>query len=366
MLIAYDHQIFCSQVYGGISRYFYEIAVRIASSGKFKVRILSPLYVNKYLVEAHAVDVVGKCVPKLPYSTLLMRKLNSPLVGMLLRKHPPDILHETYYSPARLAPRQTVTVVTVYDMIHEKYGEYFSSMDRTAANKRSAVKRADHIICISENTKNDLVDILNVNPAKISVIHLGYTSPSHKTYAPVNLTAVAPYLLYVGQRSGYKNFSHLLEAYSGSQSLRNNFKILCFGGGTLSHDEKSTISRLGLDHDSIIQIAGNDIMLADAYQNAAALVYPSLYEGFGIPILEAMSHGCPAICSNAGSLPEIGGNAASYFDPTDVENIRQAIERVVGSTELSLRMKTDGFARVREFSWGKCADQTCAVYRSLI
>ena len=135
-----------------------------------------------------------------------------------------------------------------------------------------------------------------------------------------------PSLLYVGHRGGYKNFRTLLQAYGSSPILRE-FELIAFGGYPLLRDEQKEIRRLGIT-DRVRFESGSDRELAARYQAAAAFIYPSKYEGFGISPLEAMSHGCPVVCSNAGAIPELVGDAGVYLDPNNAEELRTALERV--------------------------------------
>jgi glycosyltransferase involved in cell wall biosynthesis len=123
---------------------------------------------------------------------------------------------------------------------------------------------------------------------------------------------------------------------------------------------------LGLTSNQVRRIIGDDKVLANLYANAAAFIYPSLYEGFGMALLEAMAYQCPIVCSNAGSIPEVAGDAAEYFDPYEVDDIKQAIENVVYSPEKSRTLISRGLIRVNQFSWDKCAQQTYAIYSSLL
>jgi hypothetical protein len=151
MRVTYDHQIFSWQKYGGVSRYFFEVARRIREFEGYDVRILSPLFANKYLKNDHSLKVWGKYVETLPKPTRVAQIFNAGLVKWQLHRDPPDIVHETYYLGKKLASSKSKTVVTVYDMIHEKFPQYFPKNDRTHEFKKAAVGRADHIICISEN-----------------------------------------------------------------------------------------------------------------------------------------------------------------------------------------------------------------------
>jgi glycosyltransferase involved in cell wall biosynthesis len=175
-----------------------------------------------------------------------------------------------------------------------------------------------------------------------------------------------PYLLYVGHRAGYKNFRLAVEAYAASPALREAFDFVTFGGFAMADAELEWIARLGLRADSVVRIAGSDLELARAYRHARMFVYPSRYEGFGIPPLEAMSSGCPVACSDNSSIPEVVGDAAVLFDAADGDSIRDAMERVGFDESLRARLIEAGHARVRQFSWDQCVAATMAVYRRML
>jgi len=273
-----------------------------------------------------------------------------------------DIYHETYYSMADNCPRSAKRVITVFDMIHEKFPEYFSTVDETREIKAHVVSHADHCICISENTRQDLINLLGVPEEKTSVVHLGYSLSGRPEHAR-QIKRDSPFILYVGSRDKYKNFRLFLSAFSASPLLREKFSIICFGGGALTTKELEQIDSLGL---SVQQVSGSDDLLAGLYASAATLVYPSLYEGFGIPLLEAMAYHCPVVCSSSSSLPEVVGDAAEFFDPLDEISLCQAIERVVSSPEHADMLAHKGKERIRGFSWEKCAQNTLQIYRKIL
>lgn len=367
MKVAFDHQIFAWQRYGGVSRYFFELANNLAEIGedRVQVRINSPFYVNDYLRQAKPpLQVTGLRAPAIRRTGRAYRAVNELLAPMLLRRWAPDILHETYYSPSTVAPAKSRIVLTVFDMIHELFPEHFPSWDPTRREKQMAVKRADHIICISENTRQDLIRVLGVEPEKTTVVHLGFALTS-SDLAPIS-PARKPYLLFVGSRGGYKNFSNFLEAYASSQDLREALDLVAFGGGDFSSKEQSLMRHYGLNELQVRQISGGDEVLGALYKSAALFVYPSLYEGFGIPPLEAMSFDCLVACSNTSSIPEVVGDAAVLFDPHSVESISAALQAVLNNEELRSRLRAKGRERVRAFSWRTCAEQTLDVYRKVL
>ena len=369
MNIVYDSQIFCAQKYGGVSRYFCEIASRISRFPETQVTVVAPMYVCAYLQNVPSQIVSGFKAPKTNHFRLARRAFGVLAGDLMLRTKVPDLIHETYFFPYRLGPKKAPRVITIHDMIHEKFAASFPNADKTAGYKARAAERADHVICVSESTRRDAIDILGLSPEKITVVHHGFALMGVGGDKAVEFSSqaiVRPFLLYVGHRGGYKNFLGLLEAYASSKALTGSFELVCFGGGPLHADEVQAIHRLGLPEGKVLQLTGSDEILSSLYRTASAFIYPSLYEGFGIPPLEAMAHDCPVICSQTSSIPEVVGNAGEYFDPVNVESMRSAIERVVSSAASCKVLIDNGRERLKLFSWDRCAAKTFDIYNMLI
>jgi len=365
MRVAFDHQIFSLQNYGGISRYFARIAEQMVGAGN-DVGIFSPLHRNAYLKELPEGIVRGRWMEKYPPHTARLILAYNRLKGRSeMSRWQPQIVHETYYSrrPSFISEKCPI-VLTVYDMIHELYPESFSSQDKTTALKQQAVERADHVICISESTRQDLMRLFAVPESKLSVVHLGveqFKKVSDKKYCDLP----RPYLLYVGARYAYKNFAGLLRAVARSKRLKSDFDIVAFGGGEFSQDEQALMQSLGFSTGQVRQIGGDDALLGQLYEGAKAFVYPSIYEGFGLPPLEAMAHSCPVVSSSTSSMPEIIGNAGAFFDPGNDDEMAVAIERVVYSESEVARLVGLGLERLNHFSWLRCGQETLSIYNSL-
>lgn len=369
MKIAYDHTIFSLQEYGGISRYFCRLSETLSNEPDVQAKVFAPLYLNRYLQALPTELVVGAYLPRIPYTWKARRLINNVAAPALIKGWQPDILHDTYYSGFSPAQQGTRRVSTVYDMIHEKFANEFSDAAVVTARKKRALAEADHVICISEHTRRDLIELFSLPEEKVSAVLLGFDQlplPVVDTPVAEALRQGKPYLLYVGLRGGYKNFSSLLRAYAASSRLRLSHRVICVGGGAFSGEERALILELGLDSEQVVQINGDDQTLALHYKYAAAFVYPSRYEGFGIPPLEAMALECPVVCSDTSSIPEVVGNAGVYFSPDDLESMRAAIESVVESESESNALRSRGQQRCALFSWEQCAWETLGVYRSLL
>ena len=363
MKIIYDFQIFSLQKHGGISRYIYEMAKLLSQSPGVDAKILAPLYVNSYLRGASFVK--GMYLPKSPRQISgLIAQLNVQFSSFCLKRARPQLVHETYYSDQRLAPSGARTVLTVYDMIHEKFPALYPN-DTTPRLKAAAVQAADHIICISEQTKTDLISMLGVDEKKISVTLLGSDFISRKNEILENSFSF-PYILFVGPRAAHKNFKSLLAAYSHSPKLMKDFKIVCFGGRPFAKEEFELMHDLGVSTDLLVHAGGDDRILPTLYAHAAVFVYPSVYEGFGIPLLEAMSLDCAVACSNAGSIPEVVGEASASFSPDNTEEIKFAVEEVLYSSARRAALVAAGRLRAQQFTWEACAEKTKEVYRKII
>jgi glycosyltransferase involved in cell wall biosynthesis len=369
--VMFDPQIFCHQRFGGISRYVCNIALEMQRMVGVTPQIVAPFHFNEYLDQLPRSLVHGKRVRWLEGLTALAYGLSVLPGKVAARDFKPDVLHNTYYFPIK-PPSGARGILTVYDMIHEKYSKYFAASPFITRIKAASVAAADHVICISESTRRDLLATYDIPEERVSVTHLGFdplgsllTGESSSDFKVRVLGADAPYLLYVGSRVNYKNFGGLLDAYAASPSLRTNFLLLCFGGGAFTGAEQAAISKAGVEG-RVRYLGGSDAVLAASYAHASLFVCPSFYEGFGIPVLEAMSLDCPVACSNSSSLPEVVGDAARLFDPADRDSIRGALESVLDSPSAAAALKERGRIRRQLFSWRSCAENTLDIYRRVL
>ncbi len=366
MKIAYDFQAF-SQRYGGVALYFSKLVTHINLT-LVKARIFSPIFQNRYVHTLSPEMVEGKFLDQYPYkSKRIIWKLNQVLSSSKISSWHPDIYHQTYYQYNPPSLGEKARVITIYDMIHELFPESFLPNDPTPNLKIKAIENADHVVCISECTRNDLIRLVGIDEKKITCIYLGVDPVMQLLeYSSIFGELYKPYLLYVGARSGYKNFLRLLNAYASSVRLKKDFNLIIVGGGPLTKNEKQAILNLHLLPDQVVAIDADHTQINALYQHASALVYPSLYEGFGLPPLEAMSNGCPVVVSNVASMPEVIGNAGVYFDPYRIDDIALAIEQVVYSDTRSEELRSIGYQKVSLFTWDRCARETLNVYKGLI
>lgn len=364
MKILFDYYGFSLQKIGGISRYFVELNKEF-NKNKINSKIIAPIHKNLHLKDCKFNSKINFYLNKYPkYTNRFIDNYNFYLTNFIIRSSKPEIIHQTYYSNKNfyINKNKTKSILTVYDLIHEKFHNDFG-FDKNYRPKSFSLKNSDHIICISYKTKIDLMNIYKIPEEKISVIHLAYTKfNGFKKYKIINV----PYLLFVGSRKRYKNFFTFLKGFSLSNSLKKDFKIVCFGGGKFDKKELQIINELGLNVENIIQIEGDDQILSNLYKNAESFVFPSLYEGFGLPIIEAMSYGCPVILSSIEVFKEIVEGSASFFDPYSSESIKEKIENLVYSNENKQKFITKGYNQIKKFTWENCANNTLSVYKKII
>lgn len=367
MTICYDHQTFTDQEFGGISRYFTELVRGINTLSDSKATVAVRRTNNSYLREYN--PSISSFFPStyIPKKNKLLRLINTPYSASFLKKGEYDVYHPTNYNISLLKYNKKPVVVTFYDMIHERIGQTNElSNDKTATNyKRKMADRADSLIAISESTKTDMVNLLNVPAEKISVIHLGSSMPILKQTVRLPPVQERPYLLFVGTRRHYKNFIPFVQAIA-ELIKAYDIDLLCAGGPSFQPEELQVIRQLQIEQHVFHRQIRDDNQLAHYYQQAIAFVFPSLLEGFGIPILEAMSCGCPCILSNTSSLPEVAGEAAVYFDPSEAALMKAAVQQLLDDMTLRNRLSAQGYERMALFSWQKTVQQTLDVYKTLL
>lgn len=365
MKIAFDYQAFSMQRYGGISRYFHHLSNGLRLRGN-DIKIYGGFYLNEYISWQPNSAVKGIKLKRFPPKTgKIFKLINHCIDQAYVLKDKPDVFHETYYSCLPGFDFKSLRVVTAYDMIHELYSHQFPSADQTTKKKKIAFERADKIICISNNTKHDLLRNFKISESKVSVVHLGVNLDQFKLPQKSNLLDLTDYILFVGSRDGYKNFELFLKSCSESLIIKNQIKIVAFGGGTFTNKELELIKSLGFQQNFVQNILGDDNTLASLYRNAICFIYPSKYEGFGIPPLEAMAAECPVVASNTSSIPEVVNNAGVYFNPYSIDDMRTAIESVLENEKLRLNLIELGLKNIRNFTWEECSQKTEQVYQNL-
>lgn len=366
--IVLDPQIFSQQTYGGISRYYTEIFSELEKSED--VEVVLPLYYtdNFYLKSTNLLakhKILTSFYNILSFfkiSTKTLRKKNAEkFLKQLCQDNNYDVFVPTYYNPYFLELiGDKPFVLTVYDMIHELFPQYFSDDPyRVTENKKKLIYKATRIIAVSQNTKKDILKIFpDLDADKIHVIHHGSSikiENDHKVDLPEN------YILYVGSRADYKNFKFLVNALKPILNENSDLFLLAAGGGKFTEEEDKFIQ----ENDLVKQIKQSNFEeneLGHFYKKAKFFVFPSQYEGFGIPVLESMACGCPVILSNTGSFPEVAGDAGLYFNSQSEDDLRKKIKMLLEDDNLRELFSKKGLEQVKKFDWKVAAEQCLKVY----
>ena len=296
-------------------------------------------------------------------------------VPWVLRRERPDVFHAPHYVlPAAVTCR---SVVTIHDCIHLMFPQYLPNKMAYAyarASMWTAVKRSDRILTVSEASKRDILHFFNLAPEKIVVVynaiddHFWLTPPDEEVARVRERYQLDhQFILYVGNIKPHKNLVRLIEAFA--ELRRTGFeelKLLIIG------DEISKLPSLrravhGHKLHKHVRFLGyvSDDTLRVLYRLASLFVFPSLYEGFGLPPLEAMASGTPVVTSNQSSMPEVTGDAAVLVDPYDVNSIVEGMRRVLADADLAADLRRRGPERAREFSWARSVEQTRTVYEEV-
>ena len=268
-----------------------------------------------------------------------------------------DLYLPTYYEAA-VYPKDKLVIITAHDFI----SELFPAGNGPAAiteQKRRSFQNADKIICISENTRRDLLRLFpEVEESKTELVYHALTWEKKDP-----LPAEKPYILFTGVRTGYKSFTRFVCAVS--PLLKKYGLDLVCSGHKFNETELQLFEELGIRGHVHQKFAKDKEELQEMYRRALLFVFPSRYEGFGFPILEAFASGCPIALSNASCFPEIAKDAGVYFDPESEESIRSAVTSLIESEQLRNEIRTKGYNRLSHFTIEKLICNTAAVYRSL-
>lgn len=284
-----------------------------------------------------------------------------------------DVVHNpagTMSFPSRSKYKK---VTTIHDLTYIVCPQFHASSGAGAKKRyEKTARRADWIIADSENTKNDAVKYLGADPSKISVIALGCDARFRPQDAPAKMDALkkygipSPFLLYVGTLEPRKNVPAIIRAYKILKERGTDRKLVIGGAKGWKYDEIfQMVSALGLGKDVIFTGRIDDSDLPALYGAADIFVYPSFYEGFGLPPLEAMACGCPVVTSNTSSLPEVIGDAGIMVEPGDISGLAERIGAAIADENLRKEMSRKGIERAKLFSWEKMAKETLDVYENM-
>jgi glycosyltransferase involved in cell wall biosynthesis len=368
MKILVDPQIFKIQKYGGISRYYTEVLSRLKSNNEiiFPIHYVSNIYFNRSNLptfQQKALYFLFYILAKIRLTRLeyCLNKNNIFLKDISDQKF--DVFVATYYDSYFIdLIHSKPFVLTVYDMIHELFPQFFSSDNFVIKNKKFLMEKAARIIAVSENTKKDILKIYpDIDSSKIDVVYHGCSLNTKKLK---NIKLPGKYILFVGNRASYKNFTFLLYTIADILRNDNNLFLICAGAGKFNSAEIELISNLKLKS-KVLQKNFKESELGVFYQKALFFVFPSIYEGFGLPILESMTFGCPVVLGNLSVFKEVAGDAGIYFDINNSQDFKNKINLLLDNPGFRKEYSLRGLQQVKKYSWEKAAFECLNVYKKV-
>ena len=359
MKVLFDHQIFSSQRYGGVSKYFAEIINLMPKD----MREISAWLSNNEYVKHYSLFKATSFFPNKEFrgKGRVMSELGKVFSLYKIKQGDFDIFHQTNFDDYCIPALGNKPMVTTYHDVNFLTERNYNK--RMVNLQRKSLARADKIIAISQNTKNDMLKYFDIDSNKIEVIHHGVSKIELNLDDQPQMIDT-PYILYVGMRHAFKNFKMFVKAFGQIASKYPDVNVIC----TRSHftlDELELFKQLKIENRFKVFLA-DEVTLARLYRDALFFVFPSIYEGFGMPILEAMVYGCPTALADASCFPEIAKDAALYFDPNDVDSIASTLDKYLNSADTRKLYSSRGLERVSYFSWERCAKQHINVYNSLL
>ena len=372
MKIYFDGIIYSLQKSGGITRYTNELTKRTADMGHEITVVMHPGAFNR--PPDHRNISIVNINSILKTSNKILKYLTYPFDRFCTEKyfqnHPveSDIFHSPYFSHYKNL--KIPQVITVYDMINENFPEHFNKIQNKIflQQKKKAILSADAIICISKQTSYDLQAKYNIDPQKIHINYLGVdTSFTQKDTLVKNnfinsKNLPKKYFLFVGNRSLYKNFERLIKAFAQWEN-KEYFSLITIGGGKFTDKEKKLVESLNLNNNIINFNFVTEEELVLFYNCAEAFIFPSLYEGFGLPIIEAVACGTTVLASDIPVFKEIGQDIPIYFNPTNQDSMINAFNLALNKNRNNIDL---GIKLSTRFSWDNTAKKTMEIYKNLL
>ena len=353
----------------GIGRYTNEIGKRLTKDKMLDVRFFYG-YPSKTIIKStdtSNLKTFKSLINKSPYLKKIVRKL------LFLTSNLIPVTYDLYWQPnfipnSKIKSKKTVTSVHDFSFLHHKDFHPKERIKYFEKNFFSNIYKSDIIITFSEFTKQEILKNLKFKEEKIKVIYHGIDHNLFKIYTDIKIDFTLPekFIFSVGSIEPRKNLINLLRAYTSlKDSMKKEYNLVLVGFKGWENQEIMTII---YDNKDYIHYLGyvNDDNLAKLYNLASLFVYPSFYEGFGLPPLEAMACGTPVITSNVSSLPEVGGNAVLYCNPHNIHNIKEKIEQVLSDKALQQEMIEKGLNRAKLFTWEKSTQAHIKVFKEVL
>lgn len=379
MKIGIDIRVLMDKNYSGISEYTAQLLAAVLRQDKINDYRL--FYNSWHDLDSrlgawrrHNAQIVSTRWPNKVFNYILQKALSYPKLDKLLGD--PDIFWSPHFNFTSLRP-STKSVVTVHDLSFLRYPEYFSvrkNFWHKALGIKNILRRARAIVAVSENTRNDIIELMGVSPDRVRVIYSGNNLPVFSLSDDEKKELVGRqgikgrFILYLGNIEPRKNIAGLIRAFDilKKQNCYHDLELVLAGAPGWKDKEIYQSWQQSVNQKQIHFIGYIDQPTKEAlYALAAAFSYPSFYEGFGFPPLEALARGCPVVCSNVSSLPEVVGNAALLINPDRPEEIARALSEILSDKKLAQDLSWAGQEQAKRFSWDRAAQQYLELFKSL-
>lgn len=342
MRVILDNIIYSLQNAGGISTYWFELSKRLIKD-----------FPETYFIDKKTSNILKPRLGKLQVAEERDKFLDRFRNVNLKNVKEKFIFHSSYNRITNNT--YAIQVVTVHDFVHEKYYGGLRKIIHSYQKKRS-ILTANVVIAISENTKKDLLSYFpQLDSKKVKVVYNGVSDDYFVIPNSYNKTA-KPYLIFVGSREKYKNFLFVVDLIREMK----NFDFYIVGNKLTNLESKILDAKIEGRYKTFNKVENEQLNLL--YNGAYCLIYPSSYEGFGIPLLEAMKVGCPFVALNSSSIPEVAGDAGVLVDDLKISSFEAAVLSIEDNRDYIINK---GFVQVRKFSWDKCYQQTLEIYKEL-
>lgn len=372
MQVFFDDQIFHKQCRGGISRYYTDLALGLAKREGIRVVVFGGWHKNVFLKELTASQHL-KILQRPRSASLRINRWAQRLSKVwrrlaflqAIKQDPETIYHPTYFQVDDFLQRHAKgTVVTFYDMMAEVFLK--ERQVRHRSDKKNAALKTDAIIAISDSTRRDLQHFYPGIKTPIAVTHLtSNLGTLEDKVLPDFFLSASSYFLMIGPRAGYKNGLVALQAFGLLAKNRPNIHLVLCSQADLTAEEEGVLARAGI-REQVHAIDADDTLLVRLLRGAIALIYPSRYEGFGLPVLEAMQQGCPVVTTRLTSLPEVVGEAGIYVDADSVEGMAATMEQLLTHPPKAQDSIKKGYEQAQKFTLANMVDGTLEVYEQVL
>lgn len=359
----FDGEAFFRHSRSGITRYFTELISEFKNNSALQVEPITPYWIvaNRHLAES---------MPGSYQRVMLPARWRAPLFTIANARSAArastsvDLIHHSLYVPAALDYAPDIPrVCTVYDFIPELFPDLSPDTATNLADKELFLNRCDGLLCISKATNDDLKRFKPDLDVPVEITPLGVSENFFAGRMPRLKGIPSQYILHVGNRQAHKNIGVLLDAFAQLVRQHEDLHLVLCGNSLPS--ERERIDALGIA-DRTVHVRVSDGQLASLYAHADAFVFPSRYEGFGLPVIEAMASGCPVIMTEVPALLEIAPDSALTFGFEDVDTLIQHVTRVIEDRALRTRMIESGRTRARDYSWERTAETTSKAYGRIL